>query len=246
MKCQRYHEWIPKAALGSLDSSRRAELDAHLEACAPCRLAFEAERRLLAAIDEGVAVALAGTPSPDFAAGVRMRIAQESEPARRWWRRPVGRIRTAAALAALAALALAVGLVRRASQPPKPFASVIAERASMPSAAPNEVARVAPSAGSASALARRAGSAQDSARRRRRSQAAADDGAPQFQVLVEPGQWRAIVAAYREAQSGRADSDSPARQPFADEQPVELKPVEIDAIAIAELYPAIPFKSPGR
>jgi len=245
MNCQPWREWIAEAALGSLDSSCRPKLDRHLAACAHCRRAFEAEQKLLAAVDDGLRASLTGTPSSEFVPRVRMRIAQESETARAWWLMPLGRIRVTAAVAALAALVLAVGLLHRASPPAKASASRIAGPA-VSSVALNEVAGVATPAGSALTPARPADSAHDSARRMRRRQRAADDQAPQCEVLVEPGQWRAIVAAYRAAQSERVDADLTPDRALASEKPVEVTPIEIDPIAVAELYPAGPPQSPGR
>jgi hypothetical protein len=63
------------------------------------------------------------------------------------------------------------------------------------------------------------------------------DQAPHLEVLVEPGQWSAIVAAYRAAQSGRVDAESLADKPAQDEPPISLKPVEIAPVTVAELYP---------
>lgn len=45
----------------------------------------EAERKLLAQIDAGVAATVAGEPSPQFAAAVRGRIAAEPAPRRTWF-----------------------------------------------------------------------------------------------------------------------------------------------------------------
>ena len=64
-----------------------------------------------------------------------------------------------------------------------------------------------------------------------------EDDAPRFQVMVEPGQGRAILAAYRSAQSARASVDALAQTSDTNERPDKIKPIEINPVVVAELYP---------
>ena len=78
MDCKHVTNRLSDLALGGLDGPRRAEVEAHVEQCPSCRAALERERRLAAAIDREVAAHLATEPSSDFAARVRLRLAQEA------------------------------------------------------------------------------------------------------------------------------------------------------------------------
>ncbi|HEY6290090.1 MAG TPA: zf-HC2 domain-containing protein [Terriglobia bacterium] len=253
MNCEPYRKWIKAAVLGGLDASHRAQLEAHLTGCPCCRTSFEAEQRLLAAIDQGLAASLEERPSPEFAARVRMRLAEEGQRMRAETGWPAGFWIPASVvgLAALAALILAIGSgwhARTAPQPAKQMARATApgrpaSMAGLPSVGTEKASPTfasSPTQEHGSHIAGRPG------RARKRGPDRLEDQPPQFQILVEPGQWRAIVAAYRAAQSGRADNDSLTHQPFADEQPVEVKPVEIEPIVVAELYPAKPPEALGR
>jgi len=108
MACEKYSGWMIGAALGALRAADEAELRAHASGCRDCRGEWDAMRALVAAVDRGVQAMVAGEPSPNFAARLRARIAEERAPAAwPWLTWP--RI-TAAALAA--AVLLAVLLVR--------------------------------------------------------------------------------------------------------------------------------------
>jgi hypothetical protein len=253
MNCEPYGEWIREAALGALEVPHEAQLKAHLAECQECRESFAAEQRLLAAIEQGLAATPSGKPSPEFAARVRMRLAaggQSMRPEGRW--RPGFWIpASVVGLAALAALILAIwpGWHARTAPPPA-----------------NKVARgTAPGTPASMAGLSLVGTAKASApfisspawehashiaarpeRARKRGPARPEDQPPQFQVLVEPGQWRAIVAAYRAAQSGRVVAESLAEKTAQDQQPISLKPVEITPVTIAELYPVKPTEPAER
>lgn len=76
----------------ALDATARAELEAHLDACATCREQVAAERDLRA----GLRALPVPEPRPGFEAAVRRRLAAEGRTRRPWF------LLTAAALAALA------------------------------------------------------------------------------------------------------------------------------------------------
>ncbi len=44
MTCQQAEPLLARAADGTLDAARRADLDAHLDACGDCRCALDAQR----------------------------------------------------------------------------------------------------------------------------------------------------------------------------------------------------------
>ncbi len=104
MDCKQYKENLAAAALGALEPRREAEFAAHLAGCAACRAALDDERRLLDAVDRGVAASVAAEPSAEFAARVRRRLDQEPQPTHSWFGGWVPA--TAGALAVLALVAL--------------------------------------------------------------------------------------------------------------------------------------------
>jgi hypothetical protein len=241
MSCEDYREWIEEAAVGALDASRQARLNAHLAGCAHCRESLAAAERLLREIDRGLIASLDRQPSPEFAGRVRMRLAGENVRARprAWWTAGAW---VPASAAALAALVLAVWLVR---QPPRPLrqpVSSVTPGASARNGAPREQAKVTPPRLSLTpAQPARAASRTPSARPHPRS--TPPTGAPQFQVLVERGQWAAVVKLYNsvwapEPGSGFANASrpsGPAPGPDAAEQaedqlvlkPIEIKPLDV-------------------
>jgi hypothetical protein len=250
--CDRYQKWIRAEALNSLDPSRQATLDAHLAQCAGCRESLEVEKRLLGAINQGLEASVTGEPSPDFLARLRFRLTAESELVRpgvvmapHWW--IAGSV---AGLVALATLMAVIQLESRHRTLPQGF------KQTARAAAPNTQAPTADlpgvvTEGRGVRLASHPSERHRSqvapspqlARTRRRERH--EDRAPQLQVLVEPGQWREIVAAYRLAQSGHIDPRSLA-QASDTEQPENMKPIEITPVAIAELYPEKSASPRGR
>jgi hypothetical protein len=110
MSCERFKARLTDLALGADD----AELHAHLDSCAACRAALEAQRALVASIDRGVAALVDVEPSTDLAARVRRRIAPgEVAPRPRFafWRP----LTAAAVLTLVLVVALLIG---RSSRPP--------------------------------------------------------------------------------------------------------------------------------
>jgi anti-sigma factor RsiW len=245
MNCQSYREWIEETALGAIagpiDASRRVQLHAHLAACPECRRAFEAAQKLYAAIDRGVAARVEGMPPGNFAARVRMRLADESERAEvRFWWRPAIWI-PALGTAALALLLLTIWIARRPgeqrSQPPRQQATqtALSKPESPVSVKPSEQASVTrpPSAWSA----RRPSPASP---RRGAACCGPDSGAPQLQVQIQPGQWAAVTSLYRAGQSGKVNEtaeDVPA------DQPLRVTPVEVPPLVVAELQDPKPVGS---
>ena len=253
MNCQDYQRWIEDAALGTIDSasadsnegSRRAQLDAHLAACPECRRAFEAAQKLYASIDQGVAARVEGMPSADFAARVRMRLAEESQRAQvRWWRRRIWI--PALGSAALALLLLSIWIARRPGghrpQPPKQRAArtlVAPKQASPGNVSPPEHASVTRPPVTPSAP-RRSSRASAATRGNRGRQAAPSSETPHLQVQIQPGQWAAITSLYRAGQSGKLNE--PGKEVPAD-QPLQVAPVEVPPLVVAEIQDPKPVGS---
>lgn len=252
MNCTRYRKWIKRAALKSLGASEQAKLDTHLAECAGCREVFDSKRQLAEAINLALTASVAAAPSPDFAARVRVRLAEESErtqPSLAWVRSgwfPAS-VAGFVALAAFIAVVWPAWRHRKQPQPVKQTAlrsapNTPAVASVSPTATHHAAAVVASSvayAGTRSATAR-------PKRAKANRSTGIDDDAPQFQVIVEPGQARMILAAYRAAQSAHVDADSFAQTADRDEQLETIKPIEVNPIVIAELYPQEPTKSTGN
>ncbi len=243
MTCQHYQEWIEEAAAGAIagrgSDSRRAQLDAHLDACPECRRALEAARELYAAINQGIATRVEGVPAGDFAARVRMRLAEEGERAevRSWWRRSIWI--PALGSVALALLILSIWIARRPGgqrlQPPKQQVA----RAVSPSPEGLGAKGQGSRAGGQGSVARGQGPRPRSSRSQRQS--APGSEAPQLQVQIQPGQWAAVTSLYRAGQSGALKGITVAST-TADE-PLQVKPVEVPPLVIAEIQDPKPVES---
>jgi hypothetical protein len=253
MNCTRYRKWVKRAALSSLGASRQAKLDAHLSECAECRGLLGTEQRLAEAINLGLTASVSGLPSQDFTARIRIRLAEESERAqpRLAWVRSVW---IPASVAAVVALATFLAMIRPALRQRKQSQTVRqTTRVSAPGTPSPTIDLPSVATGNTGALldsgparARMRSAIATPERARTRHSARAEDNAPQFQVMVEPGLWNAIVVAYRAAQSAHVDTHALAQTSDQEEQPVEMKPIEIKPVAIAELYPYTPAVPGGR
>jgi hypothetical protein len=244
MNCQDYREWIEDAALGAIDNARRAQLDTHLAECPECCRAFEAAQKLYAAIDQGVAARVEGKPSADFAARVRMRLAGEGEKAQlRWWRRSIWI--PALGSAVLALLLLSIWIARRPGgqrQPTKQIARTTAPAATSASnVRPPEQAKVARPPAAPAAPRRSARVSTPTSQNRPRRQSTPDSEAPPLQVQVQAGQWAAVTSLYRAGQAGRLEGAAEASA--AAEQPLQVKPVEVPPLVVAEIQDPKPVGS---
>lgn len=253
MTCQRYQKWVERAALSLLGASRQAKLDAHLSECPECRGLLGTEQRLANAINLGLTASVSGLPSPDFTARVRIRLAEESgraQPRLAWVRSGWIRVSVAGVvvLAAFLAVIWPVLRQRKQPQPVKQTAHMSASGTAAPVASLTSAVTDSAGAigvfGAAQARIRSTTSRHEAVRTH--DSARAEDNPPQFQVMVEPGQWNAIVLAYRAAQLAHLDTHALAQTSDQEEQPVEMKPIEIKPVAIAELYPYTPAVPGGR
>jgi hypothetical protein len=248
MNCQRYRKWIEGAALGSLGAPRLAQLNAHLAACVDCRQAFEAEKRLLAAIDQGMAATVTGSPSAQFAAGVRMRLAH-SHPARllSWWRTAWS---PAFALAALAVLLLTFWLVRRvqhprvlqrAQSPPQALPARTPEPAESPRS-PEQMTRTIPPGTARQAALSRPTTTSVRPHHQAPAQGNSPDQAPEFDVLIDRGEAQALAELVRTMQRG-ADPVGAVEKSVQSDDPLQVSTVQVDAVTVAELQTPKPIAS---
>ena len=218
MACEKYTDWLTEAALGALTPGREAELRLHAAACSDCHSEWEALRSLVAAVDRGVGAMVAGQPSPQFAARLRARIAEEREPVA-WplltWPR------FALATLAAAAVLIAVFLVRPQEwarrQTPTPATTAVRIAEPLPSgkvAAPErnlETTFVEP----------------------RRSAARANIQAAAFsmEVLVPKGQIAAALVLSAGVSVGKIDGAQLVRLAERSAEPLELKTLDIRPLA---------------
>jgi len=228
MACERYKVSLADAALGELERAPEAELRAHLENCAACRAAFDAERRLVAAIDLGVAASVAAEPSPESAVLVRQRIEAVPMPARPWFAGSwIGRWVPAAAGALAVVTLVNMWFARRerarpwtlesAKDVPSQHYSQSGERVADESVTP----RVLP--------VRPVGSAAGSRRPHIIQKVVLK--AVEAEVLVPPGQQEAILQLYEAVWSGRADAASL----LAERGSLELVALKIAPLEVAAL-----------
>ena len=75
MECRENAELLPRYAAGELDAESRVRFERHTEACAACREAADAQRKVWIALDAWEAPAV----SPDFDVRLAGRIASEPE-----------------------------------------------------------------------------------------------------------------------------------------------------------------------
>jgi hypothetical protein len=246
MDCQRYKDWLGDNALGVLDQASEAQLRAHLEICSECRAALDRERLLLAAIDRGIETDLKADLSPEFAARVRARLAEEAAKPRfrlaRW---------IPAAAAALAAVMLgAMWIAHRpagrhvvpasrqtgtatTAQPQTPPGHTPAPEATRVAVVPNQ-ARV------------RSGTARHLAGRNRKASSAPAEP----QVLIDKSEQESIARLYQAIQSGHVDVASLAAELAALKRDANGSlvpvPLEIPPLEIAKLDPKSGWASPGN
>ncbi len=186
MNCECFKTRLADFALGAEDP----EFGAHLNGCANCRAARDAQRALLASIDRGLASMTAGEPSGDFAAHVRQRIAQEGVTTRPWF---AGRLPVTATALAFVVL---VGVLAIGPPPRPPQTAVVtppapADKSS--DAAPLEAARTEPPRSVA-------------IRRPPRAPKPAENREPE--VLVPRGEMAAVMRLYDANWNGKVDGAS--------------------------------------
>jgi Putative zinc-finger len=219
MACEKYSGWMMDAALGGLRGEEEAELRAHIAGCAGCHAEWDAARALAAAVDGSVESLVAGEPSPQFAARLRTRLAEAPAPAA-WplllWPR------FAAAALVMAVMLIAVLMTRAPNRPgvmapvavnssPATERSRVQETASTP----ERVAAVPP-------VAARRGGARHEGRYR----------SLPFEVLIQKGQLSAALLLSEGVSAGTIDGVQLVRLAEHSAQPLEVKTLEIQPLAV--------------
>lgn len=236
LTCEKYGEWIKEAALGEVSPRRERELLAHAGECDACREAYQSAREVAALVDRGVEALVAGQPSPEFAARLRARIAEEGPAPRFAWFtwKPV-------ATGFVAAVALAVLWVflapSRPTLPPKSGQPV----STIASALPPEAH--APGVASADAAQRNRGHSI-ALQRHSRTQLVAQQrrgigrihSPSEPEVLVPPGQLEAVMQLAADIRSGRIDGKTFVAEQTETQKnmqkPIDIPRIEIKAIEI--------------
>lgn len=223
MDCEKYAKCMIDSALGQLPPSREAEVIAHMSDCAACRQAFERAKQAAELVDRGMELLVEGEPSPQFAARLRARMAEEPRIGSFWARQfPIAAgVLLFVSVVAVVAMTYRERVTYRRSEP-----SV----ASLASGATSSVG-----AGARPFVALRTLRPRVSRSHMRISMAARPE------VLVEPGQMAALDRFYeasrREQAAGarattvRDDSDQPMNiEPMA-AKPLEVEPIDMPAVS---------------
>ncbi len=217
MACERYTDRLEDAALGALDPARDAELSAHVSTCRECRAGLERERLLVAAMEQGIVASVAGDPSPEFVARLRRRLAEEAARPRFGF---AGWVPVAVPVVALAALAIVL-LAPRPSRPPANSAKT---------REPAETGRAERAASPLSPGARNEHPAVRKGLRKATPRRGPNVG-NEPEVVVEKGEWDAVVKFYDAVWNRRVDASTVARGTQAGDipgpKPLEVAPLEI-------------------
>jgi hypothetical protein len=221
MACEKYSGWMTDAALGALQPGQEREFRSHVALCDKCRGEWEAAMALASAVSGAVESLVAGQPSPQFAARLRARIADEPAPAA--WLFLTWPALSAGALAAAAVLLAA--LLIRSPERIRPTAETVA----------NNLAPVVKPASAQANLSPAAVGATPPSMSRRVPARRPSDAAPfSFEVLVPAGQLSAALLLSEAAGDGRIDGVQLTA--LAEEA---RKPLEVKALEVA------PLETPG-
>lgn len=262
-KCEEYGDWMIDAALGALAPERECAFAAHIAQCEPCRKAYEQARQFAVAIDRGVESLVAGEPSPQFAARLRMRIADEQPTSRFAWL--TWKPAAALALASILAVAGIVWIARHhnSTRNAIPFARAIAAvrtapsqvssaatphsgtqvnsqtRSSLSARAPAEPGRT----GSPPAVQPRRVAVARLVLRRHADPRANSPAEPE--VIVPPGQVEAVMQLAAAIRSGRIDGKELLTAQKQMEQPLKIESIDIPPVAKPQpyLYPSDAYSS---
>ncbi len=230
MACERYKTDLIDAALGTLETRRDDELHAHLVNCPACRAALEAERRLLAAIDDGIAASVAAEPSPEFAARVRRRLEQETMRGRPWLAAWIPA--TAGALAILALVAVWFARREATGSGTRPSTqTTVARRQQTPD---RETAAQQSTGPPSLAIQSGYGGPERPSRTRARQGPWRRPGLPgQAEILISPGERAGVLRLYDALRSGRVDAASlPAERTPLGLTELKIAPLELAAIGL--------------
>lgn len=217
--CEDFREALIEAAAAGSEPTR--ELCLHLDACASCGAAFAEERQLFSAIDTGLRAAANADVPPSLLPRVRAELNARPVPRFSW-------VTASAAMAAVAAIVLAIILVRgmgRGAAEPNPKAVSVAR---------NDVLVETKPSSARSAL---SSSAQPVRQARTRSvkisSAAKREG---LAVLVPASQKRAMQVLLASVRQRKFDgSILLAEKPGRDLEELQVSPLDVSPIEVKPL-----------
>jgi hypothetical protein len=220
MACEKYSSWMTDAALGALAPGRAPELLTHAAQCDPCREAYQHAQEVAAFVDRGIASLVSGEPSPHFAARLRARIAVQRAPGR--FRLPFVAPASSQLFAVVTGVLIFAILLFVVAEHPllhvNPNQAITAAN-QIPSPSPQVVA-VNPSFQPIAPEPPRASRAH-------RSIQPATPRSSEPEVLVQPGQFAAVMQFADALNVGSINGEKllAAQQPL--EKPLEVAPIEI-------------------
>ena len=224
MACQQFAAAIRTHAVGAPLAAAAA---AHLEACPRCQSTFDAERRLLATIDEALAEVASAAPSAHFVSRLRAHVDVASQT---WaWRRLL--MPTAAAAVTVLLVALIVPRFSR-------------ERPDLRHAPSNGAAQSRPMASARSPVADANGAPRvvtvPRGRRGQTRAAAATGPAAAPEVLVPEHERAAVGRLFASLRTGRPEVVSMILrlrrgETVTDADAVTIEPLRIDPVVVSEL-----------
>jgi hypothetical protein len=234
MACDRYQTWLIDKALGALTPQREAELCAHLLNCVSCCERLDREQKRIEVVERSLAQTLSGNPTADFETRLLARLPQENSPRKSraipWV--PIGV--AALAVPLVLALLVIVSFRRRVPGPAITTSNQLWVAGGGASSGFTHLAlpSVSPKAKIQSPTSRRsvASNFHRGNLRRRKSHGLVER--PDLRVIVEPGQWAAVVQLYDAVRAGRVNG---AALLARDDRPINIKPIEISEIKIAPI-----------
>ena len=219
MVCEYSTEQLMDAALGALDGSREAELRAHVAGCERCRAEWDRACALALAVDRGVESLVVAEPSPQFAARLRVRLAEAPDPVA--W--PLLLWPRFASAALVGAAVLIIALVIRAPHRPATEAQSAANTQPRAEQQPAVTERAVPE---------QAIAVPHAAANRGHAGTRARHGDLPFEVLVPKGQLSAALMLSEGVNEGAIDGAQLVELAARSAQPLEVK-----ELAIAPLSP---------
>jgi len=223
MDCEKYAEHLTACALGQSPPALQSELAAHIAGCVACRQAYERAQCAADLVNRGMKALVAGEPSPQFAARLRARVADERHTGNFW----AGRFPIVASVLLCVTLAaiVAVAHFRHGGEP---------------APEPNAASVLPPAPSNMNALARPRPSLREARARESRSYARRSTAA-QPEVLVAPGQMAALARFDEALQQYQAAGAHAIAQPDDTDEimkieqlqvpPIQVKAIEVPAIS---------------
>ncbi|HEV2340450.1 MAG TPA: hypothetical protein VGS15_01470 [Candidatus Acidoferrales bacterium] len=221
MTCERYQLWMTDAATGGLSAPQQTEFELHICECTRCREDYGRVRALLQEIDRGIVSRCDAAPSVEFLARVRRRITAESAPAKVIW----SPWTPAAACAAVLVIASAIWMTWPRGAKPHGVASTKSGDTSLATA--SHVAPDASGTGSEVVHTNPAPSVAAVRRIAARSSRRVERQPNALQVIVPPGQVKALMQLVAALQSGKIDGAKLLSEQQGADQPIDIKPLVI-------------------